>query len=192
MPTIRELAYANRSCRRFDQSHRIDMAVLEELVDIARVCPSAANLQPLKYAVVNEDNVCARVFENLFWAAYLKDWAGPEEGERPSAYIVILHDKSVSPGVDCDHGITAQTMLLAAREKGLAGCMLGAVRKPEVMQALNLPETLNILLVLALGKPAEDVVIESVGADGDIRYYRGDDERHHVPKRALSEILLRK
>ena len=124
------------------------------------------------------------------WAGYLKDWDGPAEGERPAAYIVILGDKDISPSFGCDHGIAAQSILLGATERGLGGCMIGSVKKQGLREALEIPPGYEILLVIALGKPKETVVIEAVGPDGDIKYWRDDEDVHHVPKRALDDMIL--
>ncbi len=189
--TIRELVVRNRSCRRFEESVPVERQTLEELVDLARLSASAANLQPLKYILSCDADMNARIFPHLVWAGYLKDWPGPSEGERPAAYIVVLNDTEISRSAGCDHGIAAQSLLLGAVEKGLAGCMIGLIRREELRQTLEIPERYEILLVIALGKPREKAVIEAVGADGDIKYYRDEDGTHHVPKRALDEVILR-
>ncbi len=188
---IRELVTRNRSCRRFDQSVPVTRQTLEELVDLARLSPSAANLQPLKYILSCEPEMNARIFPHLAWAGYLKDWPGPSEGERPAAYIVILSDTQISRSAGCDHGIAAQSMLLGAVEKGLAGCMIGLIRRDDLRAELAIPEQYEILLVIALGQPKEKAVIEAVGPEGDIKYYRDNAGTHHVPKRALDELILR-
>lgn len=187
---IRDLILSNRSCRRFDEGFAIERRTLEELVDLARLSPSAANLQPLKYILSCEPEKNARIFAHLAWAAYLKDWGGPAPGERPSAYLVILGDTTINNTFGCDHGIAAQSILLGAREKGLAGCMIGLIRREELRRTLEIPAPYEILLVIALGKPREQVVIDTVGPTGDIRYWRDDAGVHHVPKRSLQELIL--
>lgn len=190
MGTIRDLIISNRSCRRFDEGFAIERRTLEELVDLARLSPSAANLQPLKYILSCEPEKNARIFRHLAWAAYLKDWGGPAPGERPSAYLVILGDTTVNNTFGCDHGIAAQSILLGAREKGLAGCMIGLIQREELRKTLDIPAQYEILLVIALGKPREQVVIDEVGPTGDIRYWRDGAGVHHVPKRSLQELIL--
>jgi nitroreductase len=187
---IADLVKANRSCRRFDEQHPIATSTLLELVDLARLSASAANLQPLKYIVSCEPAANAKIFECLKWAYYLKDWPGPGPGERPGAYILMMNDTLISQEVDCDHGIAAQSILLGAREKGLAGCMLAAVNRPKLSAALDIPAHLTIRLVLAIGKPKETIVIDDMGTQGDIRYWRDPGQVHHVPKRRLEDIVV--
>jgi len=187
---IADLIKANRTCRRFDEQHRITPATLLELVDLARLSASAANLQPLKYILSCAPATNARIFECLKWAYYLKDWPGPEAAERPVAYLIMMNDTRISTALDCDHGIAAQSILLGAREKGLAGCMLAAVNRPKLSTALNIPKSLEIKLVLAIGKPKETIVIDDLDAKGDIRYWRDDEHVHHVPKRRLEDIVV--
>lgn len=187
---LKDLVLKNRSYRRFDEGHAIEMETLRELVDLARCSASGANRQPLKYVLSNQPERNAAIFPTLAWAGYLKDWPGPDEGERPSAYVVILLDKEISNNPFCDHGIAAQSILLGAAERGLGGCMIASIQRETLAQALGLTERYEILLVLALGKPVEQVVLEPAGPDGEIRYWRDERQVHHVPKRALEEIIL--
>ena len=187
---LANLVHRNRSYRRFHEDVAIERETLRELVDLARHSASAANLQPLKYILSCDPEKNAKIFPHLAWAGYLKDWPGPAEGERPSAYIVILGDKGVAKAFGCDGGIVAQSMLLGAVEKGLGGCMIGSVKRQELQRELEIPDCYDILLVVALGKPAEAVAIESVEDDGSIRYWRDADGVHHVPKRSLDELIV--
>jgi nitroreductase len=187
---IRDLIISNRSCRRFHEEAAIERQTLEELVDLARLSASAGNLQPLKYILSHEPQENTGIFPHLTWAAYLKDWAGPSPGERPAAYIIVLGDTQISKGFGCDHGIAAQSILLGAREKGLAGCMIGLIKREELREAMAIPPRYEILLVIALGKPRGQVVIDEVGPNGDIKYWRDRDAVHHVPKRSLKEVII--
>jgi nitroreductase len=183
---LKDLIKRNRSTRRFKQEP-IPVETLRDLVDLARLSASGANLQPLKFLLSTDPE---KIFPHLAWAGYIKDWPGPEEGERPSACIVILGDTAISRNFGCDHGIAAQSMMLGAVEKGLAGCMIGSVKREGLREALQIPSRYEILLVLALGKPAEEIVLENVGTDGDIKYWRDEAGVHHVPKRSLEEIIV--
>jgi len=188
--TIKELVLKNRSYRRYYQDVAVSLDTLKELVDLGRLSASAMNLQPLKYILSNDPARNAVIFANIGWAGYLKDWSGPPEGERPSAYIVMLGDTEISKNVVWDHGIAAQTILLGATERGLGGCMIATIRKTDLAQALNISSRYEILLVIAIGKPREQVVIDPLVQDGDVKYWRDSQAIHHVPKRALKDIII--
>ena len=187
---LKDLVRKNRSYRKFKQAVPIEIETLRELVDLARLSASALNMQPLKYILSCEPQKNALIFPLLGWAAFLKDWPGPAEGERPSAYIIVLGDREISQGFGCDYGIAAQSILLGATEKGLGGCMIATVKRGELSQVLGIAPQYEILLVIALGKPGETVVIDTVGADGNTRYWRDSESVHHVPKRALDDIII--
>ena len=187
---IADLIRTNRSYRRFDQSQAVSMETLRELVDLARLSPSARNAQPLKFLLSCDPEKNRVIFQHLAFAAYLTDWPGPAEGEQPAAYILILADRQISPAVNCDHGIAAQSILLGAVEKGLGGCIVANIQKAKLAEALSIPEQYEILLTLALGVPRETVVIEPLEPDGDFKYWRDAQGVHHVPKRALDDLIL--
>ena len=186
---IRELVIKTRSYRRFQQVP-VERETLKELVDLARLSASAANRQPLKHILSCDPEQNEAIFPCLSWASYLKDWPGPAEGERPAAYIIVLGDTRIHSTFSCDHGIAAQSIMLGATERGLGGCIMSAINRPRLSQSLNIPPHYEILLVLALGKPSETVVLETVGPDGDIKFWRDKDSVHHVPKRALDDIIV--
>ncbi len=189
---LKDLVLKNRSYRRFAEAVLLERGQLEKLVELARLTPSAANKQPLKYMLAYDPAVNAKIFPCLSWAGYLKEWDGPAAGERPAAYIIILLDTEISDNAGCDHGIAAQTIMLGAAEAGLGGCILGSIRREQLQAELNILERYKILLVLALGKPVEEVVLEQSGPGpaGDIKYWRDESEVHHVPKRTVTEVLL--
>jgi nitroreductase len=187
---IRELVLKNRSYRRFFEEQSVDRQTLVELVDLARHSASGNNWQPLKFFLSADPETNAIIFPQTRWAGRLPDWAGPEEGERPAAYIVILGDRNVQDTFGVDHGIAAQSILLGATERGLGGCMIGSVQRVKLHRELGLAENLHILLVVALGVPKEKVVIDPIGSDGDIAYWRDEDGVHHVPKRSLNKLIV--
>ena len=193
---IADLIKKNRSCRRFYQNHKVNIKTLKSLVNLARMSASAANLQPLKYILSCNPEKNARIFSCLAWAGYIKDWPGPSVGERPAAYIIILGHTVISKTFGCDYGIASQSMLLGAREKGLAGCMIGAVNRRKLRKLLNIAPEYKILLIIAIGKPKEKVKVEAVDSDSsldmadNIKYWRDDKGVHHVPKRKLNDIII--
>jgi nitroreductase len=187
---LKELVLKNRSYRRFYQDVLIDRGTLLDLIDLARLTPSGRNAQPLKYYLSSDAIHNAILFPHLAWAAYLTEWDGPVEGERPSAYIIVLLDREINPSAGCDHGIATQTILLGAAEKGLGGCIIGSVQRQELAQALNISDRFEILHVIALGKPRETVVIEPMEPQADFKYWRDEKGVHHVPKRSLDELII--
>lgn len=187
---MKNLVLKNRSYRRFYQDCRIGPGAVSELIDMARLCGPAANLQPLKYVCSFDPERKGLTFPHLTWARYLKDWFGPREDEGPTAYIVVLGDTEIALSFGCDHGIAAQTILLVAVEKGLGGCMIASIDRDGLRQALNIPPRFEIPLVLALGKPRDKVVIETLKPDEDVKYWRDREGTHHVPKRTLEDIML--
>lgn len=188
---LKELVTSCRSYRRFDQDAAISYEELADMVDTARLAASASNAQALKFKILCTPQECAGIFPYVAWAGALKDWDGPVEGERPSAYIIILCDLSLGRNKQWDDGITAQTIMLAAVEKGYGGCMIGSCQRTEIAQLLGLdPERYAVDLVLALGKPREKVVLVPIDKDGSTAYYRDENQVHYVPKRSLEDILL--
>ena len=189
---LKELIKKSRSYRRFEENQKIKKHDLQELIDLARLGPSAANKQPIKYIISNDKNINNEIFPELSWAGYIENWNGPKKGERPSAYIIMLGDKNISKNFWDDPGIAAQNIMLGAAEKKLGGCILGAVDRENIRSKLDINDNYDILYVLALGKPKEKVELESVNENGNIKYWRDDNSIHHVPKRELSEIIIKK
>lgn len=191
---LKDDVIACRSCRRFIENERISRELLVDLVDTARLVSSSGNRQPLRYAVVSDPQACAQVFDCLSWAAALPDWLGPEEGERPSGYIVVLRDEDRMLGelfTAWDEGIAAQTIMLAARAEGCGGCIIGAFKKKSLAGVIGIDDgSLTPDLVIALGKPAEDVRIAELPDDGSITYWRDENRVHYVPKRPLEDVLV--
>ena len=187
---LKDLVEKNRSYRRFEQSEALDEETLYYLIDLARLCPSARNVQTLRFLPINRPSQAEKVFACLTWAGALTGWSGPKDGECPSAYIIILRRADLHDAAGVDHGIAAQTMLLGAVEKGLGGCMIGSIDRKQLREAFAIDESYEILLVLALGKPAEEVVIEELQNGQSCDYWRDDKGVHHVPKRRLVDIVL--
>lgn len=186
---IFELVTKNRSYRRFQQSEPISAQQLKALVDLARLSPSAGNLQPLKFILSNDPGRNEIIFSCLKWESYIKDSPGPAEGKRPAAYIVILGDTSITRDFGCNHGIAAQSILLGATEMGFGGYMFAEIQMDQLRERLKIPKRYEILVVIALGTPRERVVVTDA-KNGDIKYWRDINKVHYVPKRPLDEIIL--
>lgn len=187
---ITDIVLKTRSYRRFDEACIIDYKVLEQLVDLARLSASSSNRQPLKYMIISSVEDCQKVFPTVAWAGYLKDWNGPGPGERPTGYVIILGDKSITETFGVDPGIAAQTIMLGATEAGLGGCMIASIQREQLRKAFRISEKYDILLILALGKPAENVIIDKI-KDDDVKYWRDEHGNHHVPKRSLDELIIK-
>jgi nitroreductase len=188
---FRELVLTSRSYRRFDSNYPVTEDTVRELVELACYVPSARNLQPLKYIAVCEPTTVAALFPCLSWAGYLSDWPGPVEGERPPAFIVMLGDLGITKDFACDSGIAAQTILLGATALGLGGCIIGAFQRKKIREVLKIPDSFSPLMVIAIGKPVETVVIDQMGNNDSVRYFRDANGIHHVPKRVVEDILLK-
>jgi len=188
---FRDLVSRSRSCRRFDAEVPVGEEAVGNLVEIACCLPSARNLQPLRYIALTARAECDALFPLLGWAGYLEEWPGPEEGERPTAYLVMLNDTSIAEDSSCDSGIAAGAILLGATAAGYGGCIVGSVQKDALRRQLRIPRQYEILMVIALGKPAETIVIDRIGEGESIRYYRDRNDIHHVPKREAADLLLR-
>lgn len=188
--SLEELLGKTRSIRKFRHETKIPAETLEELVELTRLCPSGGNRQPLKFLPVNTEEDCRFVSEHIRWAALLKDWDGPEESEKPSAYVLVLIDRTVCEKAPYDSGIAAHAMLLGAVERGFAGCMLGNIDRDALAEYFSIDKKRYVTdLVVALGEPGEESVVEETGTG--TAYYRDEEGLFHVPKRKLSEILLK-
>lgn len=188
---IEHLSRTTRSFRRFRESYPVTETLMTQWIDNARVTASAANKQPLRYRIVTDSDQCARIFDTLSWAAALPDWDGPEEGERPTGYIVMAVDSNVLKGQlwRFDAGIAAQTIMLASTEEGFGGCIILTFDHKLAKEILAMPDDLEPVLVLALGRPIEDIRL--VDAEGDdTTYYRDENQVHFVPKRRLEDIMF--
>lgn len=192
MPSfIEHLAHTTRSTRRFRNIYPVPESLMVKWVDNTRYCASAGNLQPLRYRIVTDPEQRQAVYETLSWAGYLEDWDGPIEEERPTGYIVMAVDTNIASPQTAriDTGIAAQTIMLASTEEGFGGCMILSFKKAQLIKALDLHENIEPVLVLALGRPIEDIRIVDM-EKGDVRYYRDENKVHYVPKRPLEDVII--
>lgn len=190
---LTDLLLKNRSYRGFDENRKITDQELTELVDGTRYCPSSINLQPFKYKIVSEKKQVEELVTLTRWARKLPNLQLPTAGKHPTAFIVICFDQSIGKNATRfakDIGIIAQTILLLAAEKELGGCMIGNFVPKKVQEYLELAPDIEPVLVIALGKPDEEIVLTEMEEDGDTDYYRDEQNRHFVPKRKLKDILL--
>lgn len=190
---LKNLMMSDRTVRRFRESERIPVETLEKVVELVRYCPSGRNAQPLRYVIVTSEDDKEKVYPLLKWAGYFKDWDGPEKGERPAAYIIQCLDTKYGNNCLCDDGLQLEAMTLGLRTLGIAGCIIKAFDSIKLHEELRVGERYLPRYVLAVGYPAENVELEDMDGseDADFKYYRTSDGTHHVPKRPLSELILK-
>lgn len=184
---LKSLIKKNRSHRRFFENIPVKRKTLKRLVDLTRFSASAMNKQPLKYFLSYQKESNDLIFSNIIWAG--SHWANPADGERPPAYIIILRDKEISQSCDCESGIAIQNILLGATEMELSGCILGTDEEG-LRKDLDIAERFKILLIIAIGKPKDKVILERIETDDNFIYWRDNKGVVHVPKRELKNIII--
>lgn len=190
--SLRRLMKSDRSVRRFQESEEVSRETLERVVELVRYCPSGRNVQSLRYVIVTDETVKSSIFPLLKWAGYFRDWEGPGAGERPAAYLVQCLDTLYGDNCLCDDGLQLEALTLGLRSLGLAGCIIKSFDHIRLKELLGLDERFSPRYVVALGYPAEEVVIEDMSGDedADFKYFRTADGVHHVPKRRLEELII--
>lgn len=189
---IRDLVEKSRSYRVFDESYKLKRKDLVELIDLARFSPCGKNSQYLRFIPIYNEDILNKIYPYLTWAAYLKDWNGPTKGERPTGIILIVSKEGTltDPILSCDMGIASQSIMLGAVEKNLGGCMIRALNRKRITQILNLSKDYTIHIALAIGKPAQKIIIEDIYEDDDIKYWMDNDKTHHVPKIVINDLII--
>lgn len=185
---ILDLLKKNRSYRRFDATRKISRELLLSFVESARYTASAANLQRLRFTVINDKNACDGIFSSLKFAGYLKEWKGPSESERPVAYIIVSSEAELDTLLAIDLGIAAEAVLLAASEADVGGCMFRSYNAEKIKEYIPVKGQ-KPCLVMALGYPSEKVYTTDA-ENGDIKYYRDEQDNHAVPKLPIEELVL--
>lgn len=192
---FKDLVKKSRSYRGYDESYRFTREELEEFVDCARYAPSSVNMQPFRYYLAWEMDEVRKIQKMTKWAKALPEIELPHPGKCPTGFIIICQDLNISQSLtrfQKDVGIVAQTILLAAAEKGLGGCMIGNYGAKTVTEGLELDENFAPMLIVALGKPDEKIIITEMEEGEDTNYYRDSEDVHYVPKRKLSDIIIRR
>lgn len=190
---IRDLVVKSRSYRVFDEIFKLEKEDLVDLIELSRFSPCGKNGQYLRFIPIYKEEILNKIYPYLAWAAYLKDWSGPKEGERPTGIILIVSKEGTltDPILACDVGIVSQTIMLGAVEKNLGGCMIRALNRKKIAEVLNLSDDYIIHIALAIGKPAQEVIIEDINEGEDIKYWMDEDKTHHVPKIVLEDLIIK-
>jgi nitroreductase len=182
-----EAVRKRRSVRRFKQD-AIPLETLRKLVDAARVAPSAANLQPLRYIIVTNPDLRRELFPALRWAGYIAPDGDPPPGEEPTAYVVVLVNEDVARAdYQLDAGAAIENLILTALEEGIGSCWLGAIDRERIRGILEVSGDFQVESVIALGYPNEQPVMEAM--KDSVEYWKDETGRLHVPKRTLEEVL---
>lgn len=183
-----ELILKRRTVRKFKQDI-IEKAHLKKMVNAARLAPSGANKQPLKYVIVDDESTVKAIFEQVKWAGYIAPTGNPEKHEQPTAFIAVLADTNISQGgYELEAGAAIQNILLVAKEEGIGSCWMGAINRPNIMDILKLDEPLKLISVIALGYEGETPITED--EEGTIKYYKDIEGVLHVPKRTFSDVVI--
>ena len=190
---FRGLIEKTRNYHYFVESEKVTEEVLRELVDYARLAPSTSNMnmQPLRFLISCEEERNQQIFDTLSWQGYLRGWGGPIKGVKPTGYIVVLGDKTICSSYVADQGIAAQSVLLGATQKGLGGCIAAKVQRRKLREALDLPTRYEILLVIAIGKPGEEIILEAQEQGSDGYGWHDEEGNYHLPKRSLESVILK-
>jgi nitroreductase len=182
-----ELILSRRSIRQF-KPEPISQDILKQLVNAARLAPSAANLQPLEFVVAEKEEITKKIFPCLKWAAYIAPEGNPKPGHEPMAYIIVLVNTTIRDKVfEYDVGAAIENMILAAWERGIGTCWLLSVEREKIQEILKIPAEYRIDSVLALGYPDEEPVVED--AKDSVKYWKDSNGQLHVPKRKLDDII---
>ena len=190
---ILDLIKKNRSCRGFDPNRRVTREEMDYILECARFGPNSMNKQAIKFYIARDEDTVAAIQPLTGWAKQLPQMQLPHPGKYPTAFVVVCLDKTISDSVPMfirDASIAAQNMLLAATELGLGGCMVGSFRAGDLCRTLNLKEQFQPLLVVAIGKPDETIVLTEAQPGANTAYYRDEQDVHYVPKRSARELVI--
>lgn len=175
-----------RSIRRFQQK-KLDIKILKKMVNAARLAPSAANLQPLEFFIVDDEKLCEKIFETTSWAAYIKPAWKPDKSERPVAYIIILVNDKNNSWYQRDASFAAENIVLTAESNDIGSCILCKIDREKIRKILKIPEKKIIDSLVALGYKAEQPV--AVDLIDSVKYWRDENEVLHVPKRKFEDVV---
>lgn len=182
-----DLIVSRRTIREF-KDRPVSLELLENFVNAGRLAPQTANRQPLEFVIVDDPNICEKMFSLVKFAGSI-EWE-PEAAKQPRAYIAIVVNKTIQKPAwaPFDVALASENISLAAWEEGVGSCLLGAFSKDKVTELLNIPENYDLALLVALGYPAHKAQIEEMEGN-KVEYWRDEDGTFHVPKRPLKKLI---
>lgn len=189
MDHLMELLKTRRTYRRFEQ-RQISQEIVDEILTAARLASSAANKQPLSYIVIRDAHKVADVFAHTKWAGALPPEQGqPKEGERPVLFIAVVQNLNINQNCDTDAGLAISNMTLAAWNRGVGSCMIGACNKQALSEMFGLTEEQQLHTVVAFGYPSHESHIVDMEDPQQFKYYLNDKRDYVVPKRKLEDVV---
>ena len=147
------------SCRSY-QADPVPHEHLVQILESARLAPSACNQQPWRFAVVREATLRRRIVEEGFLPGINMTWA-----INAPVHIIIGMELSLLThrmgtqvsGVDypwIDIGIAGEHLVLAATELGLGTCWIGWIKGPVIAKIVGWPKSIKPAIVITLGYPS--------------------------------------
>ena len=184
-----EIIYKRRTIRRFKQDS-VSKEILRKLIDFARVAPMGSNIQSLEFITISNLKIREQLFPLVNWAASLpKRERTPEEGRRPTAYIIVLVNTNIKKNADFDVGAAVENILLGAVNHGLGCCWMGSIDRNKIRELLSIPDFYDIKQVISLGVPDEKSYMESY--KDSLKYWKDENGDMHVPKKSLEDIIYK-
>ena len=189
MENLMDLLRTRRTYRRFEQKD-ISQDIIDEILAAARLASSAANRQPLSYIVIRDKESVAEVFSHTKWAGALPPELGqPKENERPVLFIAVVENKDINSDCDTDAGLAIGNMTLAAWNRGVGSCMIGACNKPALSEMFGLTSRQVLHTVVAFGYPSHKSYIVDMEDAEQFKYYLDENKDYCVPKRKLTDVV---
>lgn len=159
---------------------------LKLMIEMARLAPSGANLQPVKYICVNNKEYCDKLFPLTKWAGYTAPKGAPTKEDAPTAYIVVMIDEDIRKDGDNDAAYASENIILTAENEGISSCILGSINRVAIKELFGIKDNLRIHTVIALGYAKQSSEIFDL--EDSVKYYLDENNDFHVPKRKTEEI----
>lgn len=186
--SVMELLTTRRTYRRFAQK-AVPQDVVDDIVQAVRLSSCGANRQAVRLVLVQSPEMVAKVQPLVKWAGYLPPEQGtPKADELPTFYAAVVQDTAIPGDLATDTGIVLANMTLAAWDKGVGSCIMGAINKPALSELLGIAEPDKLAFMVALGYPAHTAKVVPMTEETGIKYYLDEDRNYCVPKRSREEL----